>query len=93
MAYKSPYERKFGKKHPNNPAERKRKQKKAPIITPDKKNKKPDNSKRNALAIMRLAQSAKESLGAASKTREAESEKTFALRDKLHGKREKMRRR
>lgn len=25
MAYKSPYERKFGKKHPNNPAERKRK--------------------------------------------------------------------
>ena len=24
--YKSPYERKFGKKHPNNPAERKRKE-------------------------------------------------------------------
>ena len=92
MAYTSPYERKFGKKHPNNPAERKRKQKKAAITTPDQKKQKPDSSNRNALAIFRLAKAAKKSLGASSKTREAESEKTFALRDKLYDKREKRRR-
>ena len=92
MAYKSPYERKFGKKHPNNPAERKRKAEAAkpkPKRRPDKdapskpkklKESKDDKRNRSGLAITKLAGAAQESIKSWQKTADSEQSKTMDLK-------------
>ena len=90
MAYKSPYERKFGKKHPNNPAERKRKAEaaKPKPSKPKKKEEGKDNKrKRDGLAIQKLAETAGKSIKDWQKTADTESNRTMSLKDRLREKR------
>ena len=91
MAYKSPYERKFGKKHPNNPAERKRKAEAAkpkpskPKPSKPKKLKESKDDKRNrsGLAITKLAGAAQESIKSWQKTADSEQSKTMDVKDRM----------
>ena len=91
MAYKSPYERKFGKKHPNNPAERKRKaalNKSTPKIGKQPKTKaKSDKEKKSGLsrgeAITKVADAAGKSIAKWQATSSEQQDKTMALKDKL----------
>ena len=97
MAYKSPYERKFGKKHPNNPAERKRKAEAAkpkpskPKPSKPKKLKESKDDKRNrsGLAITKLAGAAQESIKSWQKTADSEQSKTMDLKDRMRKERNK----
>ena len=99
MAYKSPFKRKFGKTHPNNPAERKRKEEAAkskpkPKPKPKPKTKtKPDKEKKPGLsrgeAITKLAASASKSIGKWQKTASDQQSKTMALKDKYRDERNK----
>lgn len=95
MAYKSPYERKFGKKHPNNPAERKRKAEAAkpkpkPKPKPEKsKESKDDQRNRSGLAITKLAAAAGESIKDWQKTADSEKSKTMDLKDRMRKERNK----
>ena len=104
MAYKSPYERKFGKKHPNNPAERKRKAeaakpkpkpkrgpdgKAAPSKPKKLKESKDDKRNRSGLAITKLAGAAQESIKSWQKTADSEQSKTMDLKDRIRKERNK----
>ena len=92
MSYISPYERKFGKKHPNNPAERKRKAEAAkPKPSKPKKLKESKDDKRNrsGLAITKLAGAAQESIKSWQKTADSEQSKTMDLKDRIRKERNK----
>tara|TARA_R100000781_G_scaffold81868_1_gene50461 strand:+ start:865 stop:1161 length:297 start_codon:yes stop_codon:yes gene_type:complete len=86
MAYKSPFERKFGKKHPNNPAERKRKaaakKTKSQAQAQAKAEQKKSGLSRGE-AITKVADAAGKSIAKWQATASEQQDKTMALKDKL----------